>query len=169
MSCLISEGLNQKLCTTSIGGIKKVYIANTEDVESYTDTVLNDGIINAVVMVSGELFYEFEIDKSSSNATCVQAGANNKYFTHTVDFFVSADYDKAAIAANFLRLGKFVVIVEMLDGTKILYGSTADGLSSTVVELNTGTASDDKSALHVTLSGDQLIVAQKFMGTVPIV
>jgi len=167
MSCLISEGLNQRVCKTSLGGIGKLYITNKSDIAGFTDTTLDDGIINDIIfnvpLTDG--FYEFQIDKNSSNATCVQAGSNNKYFAHTVDFFVTGEYAEMAKVNHYLRLGEFVAIVEMLDGTKILYGKS-NGLMSTVTELNTGTASDDKSALHITLAGDQIVVAEKYVGPV---
>ena len=51
MACLITGGIT-KDCDYLLGGLNKIWLFNRDEIDSYTDTVPGDAIIDAIVMVA---------------------------------------------------------------------------------------------------------------------
>lgn len=164
MACLIENDLLNSDCAYSIGGLSKIYVANKEDVASYTQG--SNGAITAITMESGKTFFTYDISKNTSNSnSTLTLGTGTKYILQSVDFFVTGDMIELTSAANVLGLGKFVIITEKRDGTKQIFGRL-NGLEATVGEMPSGVAEGDSSALHFTFNSAELEFAPVFTGTV---
>jgi len=59
----LSAGI-AKSCDTNTGGILKLYIADFENVSSYTEV---SGEITAITMAGGSKFYEFQFNRNTSS------------------------------------------------------------------------------------------------------
>lgn len=167
--CLLNAPINSNECSFSIGGLSKIYIANYDDVISYTDSDL-DGIIDTITMgTSGTArFYEFDISKNTSSANSVlTVNGGNKYILQTVDFFINKDDAESIDIAEVLSLGNFVVITKNRKGKYKIYGNL-DGLEATAGDVNSGVAEGDTSTIHMTLSGPSENYFLTFDGVIPV-
>lgn len=168
MGCKINKGLNKADCQFLIGGVKNIYLANFEDITSFTDNN-SDNILDTVTMsTSGLVFYKFETAKNTSSYTTVlQVNGGVKNVLHTVDLFVPNNSQESRDLLELLSLGTFVAIVEDRMGKKIVLGKL-NGLEATVGDFNSGVAETDQSSLHVTLAGTEMDYGVEFDGVIPV-
>ena len=160
MPCLITAGLT-KDCDYLLGGLKTLYLANTSDVDSYTDTVPNDGEINAIVMVATKVFftYEFENNTASFTNELVVSGGQ-KYVAQTVNFSLSKKDAELIADLKNLSLANIVAIAVDRTGKRFILGRI-NGLEATVQTLNSGVAEGDFGGLTVTLAGSETEYSQE--------
>lgn len=137
-------------CSTNMGGIKAVYIANAADVTSVTVT---SGVVTAITMASSKKFYKYEFAIGTSSLTSnwqVSAENGTKYVeTDLAMVFNKADSTKR-LEIVALAQAEMNVIVEDNNGTMWYLG-----IDEPVVlnggDLQTGTARGDRNGLTVSL------------------
>lgn len=159
MACLITAGI-AKDCDFLVGGLKDLYIANLEDVASYTDTTPDDGIINTIVMVATKVFFTFEFDNNTASFNNELTVSNGqKYVTQTVTFQAASKEPEVIAELKNLALGTFVAIAVDRTGKRFILGRT-NGLEATVQTLGSGAADGDFGGLAVTLSAVDIEYSQ---------
>lgn len=166
--CKLDSGIDDNVCQFLIGGLKNIYLANYEDVVGATDSDMDNILDTVQFSTSGEGFYKFKIVKNTSSFTQVLTiNGANKYVVPTLTFVVAKNDQASFDIAEILALGTFLAIAEKRDGSKVLLG-LLNGLEASALEINSGTAEGDSSAISVTLSGSELGFAKEFKGVVPL-
>lgn len=110
MACSQNISGIQNDCSKSVGGLKKVYIANYDDVASFT---IGDGMITAITMATGKTFKAFEFRRNTASMTStlnVDATNGNTVSTDVALSFLKQETSKR-LAVSALALGELAMIV----------------------------------------------------------
>jgi len=137
-------------CSSNMGGIKKVYIANAADVTSVT---LTSNVVTAITMASTKKFYEYAFALGTSSLTSnwqVNAENGTKFVeSDLLMVFNKADSTKR-LEIMALAQAEMVVVVEDNNGTQWYLGYFEPVLLNGG-DLQTGTARGDRNGITVTL------------------
>lgn len=164
-NCKIDTGLTSEDCEFIFGGIESVYLANKSQVVAFVQGTSKYEITD-ITMGSAGLFYKFPVAEETSSFTdALTVSGASRYVLQTIDFFTPATSITAREVAEDLALSSLVAIVEKKTGELIVFGYTV-GLKATVVELNSGVALGDNTALHVTLTAPSLGFGKVFTGDI---
>lgn len=137
-------------CSSNMGGIKRVMIANKDDVTAMT---ISSDIITAITMASSKKFYEFYFRQNTSSMTSTWQ-VNNENGTTYVQTLLAMVFNRmdttkrASIMA--LALAEVVAIVEDNNGTFWFLGYD-EPLVLNAGDGPTGTARTDRNGYSITL------------------
>lgn len=150
MSCSQVLSAIPKDCESNLGGIKRVLLANFDDV---TAVAVTDNIITAITMTASKKFLEYNFRPNtgsiSSNYQVSDTGASNYVQTDLVMAFNRMETAKrAAIVA--LAQADLVAIVEDMNGKYWYLGKDTPLRLSAGAALS-GTARADRNGYDVTL------------------
>jgi hypothetical protein len=138
-------------CTTALGGIKTVYIANYGDVQSVA--VDGEGEISTIEMVSGAKFKPYQFRKQTGSMTStlnVDEAAGVNYVSTELSLVFTKMETAKRVEMSALALGQLAVIVK--DSNNIYwYLGYDDYVSATAGGANTGTAKGDQNGYTLTL------------------
>lgn len=150
MACLQTLSGILKDCTPNIGGIKRVLLANHEDVSAVT---LTEEQISAITMANSATFkqYHFKPGTGSMTSNLNKSVENGTSFwvTDLVLSFTKQETTKR-IEINALAVGELVAIVEDMNG-KYWYLGYDEPVMATASDAPTGTARADKNGYNITL------------------
>lgn len=150
MSCSQVLSAIPKDCESNIGGIKRVLLANADDVAAKT---LTDEIITAITMASGKSFLEFNFRPNTGSLTSEyqvsDTGASNFVQSTLVMAFNRMETAKR-VAVVALAQADLVAIVEDMNG-KYWYLGYDDPVRLSAGAAPTGTARSDRNGYDVTL------------------
>lgn len=140
-------------CETSMGGIKKVFIADWNNVTGVEE---QEGMITAITMDSGKYFnpYEFRKQTGSMNSTLTAdetAGVN--YVTTELSLVFTKMETAKRIEMSALSKGQLAVIVLDCNGKYWFLGKD-DYVSSSIGGASTGTNKGDQNAYTLTLKDE---------------
>lgn len=144
------NGINAK-CDTSAGGIKRVLIAQKDDVANISvDTTT--GIIDEISMVSGKYFVQWLFRKNTGNYT-TSLTSDVAIGTQAVTTDLNLQFTKAE-AVKRLEIqsainASAVIIIEDMYGQYILLGKDND-VTVTAVNQQSGTAVTDLNGYTLT-------------------
>ena len=143
MSCTQTLNGIARDCQSSIGGVKRVLLANRDDVSAVTKT---DGIVTAISMATGATFKEYYLRRLSGSLTSayqVNENGSNYVLSKLVMSFSRLEASK--------RLEVTVIAQADLDG-KFWYIGEDDPLGlADGTDANTGTKRTDFNGYNVTL------------------
>lgn len=149
--CSINQNLTKSdFCGYSLKQIVTIYLANYADV---TVTLDEDGY---TVKTATGTWYKVEPakDSASYNDDLVVGGNGSKYRTHTMTFSFNGAYDaKLAEVLDGLSLGKFVAVLQLTDGSRVMLGRTV-GLEATSASSLSEAAADGQNGITVTLEAN---------------
>lgn len=142
-------------CNTSVGGIKRIYVANWSDVAEVTEA---DGVITGITMATGTSgdtkFKEYAFRKQTGSMTST-LNVNEQNGTHFVQTDISLVFTRMEtskrIELSALSLGQLMVIVEDANGIYWLVGKE-QYVSASAGGAQTGQAATDQNAFTLTLS-----------------
>lgn len=152
----INGGLT-KGCDNNIGGIKKIYVSELENVDEFTRTSPSE-IISAITMLPGKQFFEYEFNKNTSNFTEVTSSdqaIGSEVCTQTVTLVLNRREQTKKDA--LLLLGKFkdlCIIVKDANDKYWLLGEN-NGLNLTEKNSETGTLKTDRNGYTLTFVGEE--------------
>lgn len=152
MSCLITTGF-QKDCRDSVGGIRTVYLANLDEIQSVTES---SGSITAITMATGSNFHEFELRRQTSNFTETYNGSEeNGTLFHEQEITIMLTRLEAAKRNEIYLMGKgdIVLVAEDNNGNQLLFGKE-NGLTLSG-NAQSGTAFGDMSGYELTFTGQE--------------
>lgn len=139
-----------KDCSPSLGGIKRVLLANYDDVSGVT---LADEIITTITMANSAKFksFLFKPNTGSMTSTLNKSIENGTIFWAT-DLVLSFSKQETSkrIEINALAIGELVAIVEDMNG-KFWYLGKDEPVMATAGDAPTGTARADKNGYSITL------------------
>jgi len=160
MACnIISKGIKRS-CRDNIGGLRRVYIANADDIKLITiDNASVIGFdVNEIDDLSGgtttKVFYQFTPIQDSSNAdgnvnSSVENGVTA--FEHVVNLTFGKMSKELNTIFYELSTGDFVVIAEDKLGNHFLYGTKDDPIFNQGGGTATGTGMTDLNGVKLEL------------------
>lgn len=139
-------------CSTAVGGIVEVYIAEASDVSALTYDSSNN-VITAITMTSGEKFHKYTFRPQSSDFTSefssdIANGAAS--WTSTLNMVFARAEASKRLDILALTTDDCVAIVKDKNGNYIYMGDE-DVVVATAGTHETGTASTDRNAYTVSL------------------
>lgn len=140
-------------CATSLGGIKRVYIANYGDVNSLEESA---DMITGITMNETAKFKEYNFRKQTGSMTStltVDETAGINYVSTEVNLVFTKMETAKRIELAALAIGQLAVIVEDSNG-KFWYLGEDDYVSASAGGANTGTAKGDQNAYTLTLKDE---------------
>lgn len=140
-------------CSSSIGGIKRVWLARYADV---TDVTVTDNEISAITLASGAKWYEYQFRKNTGSLTStlnVDDTNGNNYITSELSLVFSRMETVKRLEMSALAVGAVVAVVEDSNGN-VWYLGKDDYVSASAGTGETGTAKEDRNAYTITLSTD---------------
>ena len=162
MACALTAGYTLA-CKDSVGGLKKVYIDNFEDVDYGTETA---GVISTAT--GGFFEYELPMNTAQFTETVTSSIENGTTFYQTELSIVLPKL--TATMRNQLKLlaqAKLAVIAEDRNGAKWVMG-LENGCYLTTGTSATGTAMGDLNGMTLTFTSMEKSPVVEFSGTVPL-
>lgn len=150
MSCSQTISGIARDCAPSMGGIKRAWIANYDDVTGVTVT---DGKVSALTMASGKVFKEFTFRKNTGNfaSTLNKDVANGSEYVSTDIMFIFSKMETTKrVEMSALSKGELAVIVEDMNGVLWYFGKD-EPVVSTTGDGQTGTQRADRNGYSITL------------------
>ncbi len=148
--CITLAGI-VKDCATSIGGIKKAYIACSNDV---TGVTITDDMVSAITASTGA-FKEYQFKKETGNfiTTATVSDSGSVFYSTDIvlQFLKQETAKRIEIAA--LAVGDLVVIIQDNNNKYWLFGSDENPVSLSAGTAETGTAWGDFNGYNITLQG----------------
>lgn len=141
-------------CAANVGGIKAVYMANFEDVDTVTVT---SNVVSAITMVASKKFYAYYFNPQTSNfVTNAQANRENgTLFFETVLSLVFPKQDAAKrLEVNALAQAGLMAIVQDNNDNYWLLGKD-EPLLMTTGTAETGTARADRNGYALEFTDGQ--------------
>lgn len=143
-------------CTNSMGGIKRVYIANYGDVESVT--VGADGEITAIAMNGSAKFKTYQFRKQTGSLTStlnVDETTGLNYVSSELSLVFTKQETSKRLEIAALSIGQLAVIVEDCNGL-FQYLGKDDYVSASAGGSTSGTSKGDQNAYNLTLKDESI-------------
>jgi hypothetical protein len=145
-----------KSCDNSVGGIKRMFIANFDNV---TGTTVSNGEVTVIGMSSGTKFYEFAFNKNTSNAEetiAVDFAAGNSLVTQTVNLILTRrdKLKREAIVKLASGQQRLAIIFQDSNGLYWFQGLT-DGTYLTGLAGGTGVNKTDRNSYDLTFTAEE--------------
>lgn len=157
MSCLLSAGVTRS-CGFQFGGLKKVYLANYEEVSAVTHQA--DGEITGITMTStGATWYAFEYEPNTAQKLEeLQAGAVSRFVNQTLNMKLANVTQAKKEVLEDLANATLAVVLQTQDDLYWYFGepTKSAGLRATVLSIDSGTAQADDASVTITLVGGNL-------------
>lgn len=138
-------------CDQSLGGIKRILIANKEDIDG-APTVDTNGVITAITMATGTHFYEWKFRRNTGSYTStteVDPAIGNSFVTTEVNLqFSKAEAQKRLAIQNAIN-AQAVIIIEAQNGEKLYLGFDNEVIITNAV-MQSGTANTDLDGFTLT-------------------
>lgn len=147
-------------CCPNIGGIKTVFLAKYDDIDSVTkvaDTeATNGGYVTAITLKSGAKWYEYQFRKNTGSMTStlnVNDDTGNTYITTEISLVFGRMDTVKRIEMTALTVTPVVAVV--IDSNDIAwYVGYDDYASASAGTGETGTAKEDRNAYTLTLTSE---------------
>ena len=157
MSCLLSNGVTRS-CGFQFGGLKKVYLANFEEVSAVTHGTT--GLITGVTMTStGATWYEFQYEPNTAQKLEeLQAGAVSRFVNQTLNLKLANVTQEKKEVLEDLANATMAAIIQTQDDLYWYFAepTKSAGLRATVLSIDSGTATADDAAVTITLIGGSI-------------
>jgi len=151
MACNLTQDIELG-CRDSVGGIKRVYIAQLEHKNTLT---VSSGTVSTFTLIEGNQFWIYDFRKQTGNAVETGTGSTENgsvFYSQTVTFPI--DKMQASLREELALLIQNRVMIIVLDrnGKYHLFGKD-NGLDLNTLEANTGTAMGDRNGYTLTFNG----------------
>lgn len=150
MSCTQTIAGIARDCSPSMGGIKRAWIANYDDVASVTVTTNK---ITAITMQSSKTFKEFAFRKGTSSFTStlnVDPANGVSYVSTEINLVFSKMETVKRVEVAALAVGELAMIVEDMNGILWYFGQEEPVVAS-AGDGQSGVARTDRNGYSITL------------------
>lgn len=134
--CVLDKDiLSSATCGYSYNGVSRIYLANFEDV---TEVTVTEGSVANITMAASKEFYEVQPAKESATYSdnVIYGERGGKIRQHVLGFALPGVPDADTLDA--LALGKYIAVVQLLDGNYYMLGHVM-GMESSVENVTQGT------------------------------
>ena len=166
MACALTQSYTLD-CKDSIGGLKAVWFAAIEDIDTWTGA---SGTYTAVTMDAGKYFWKYDLVKESSNfAEAVNTNVQNGtvFYAQTLEIILNKLQVNTRNEILLLAKNRLVALVQDNNGKTWVLGEV-NGLDLTGGGSATGTAFGDRNGYTLTFTGNEKELAALFTGTPPV-
>ena len=152
MSCISFSGGISKDCENNIGGLKKLYITDFDNIYAYSQS---GGTVSSISMTGSTVFYEFSFNRNSATFTedlvkSVEAGS--ALFEQTVTVTIPRRDVAKRNTLSLLTQRDLAVVIEDSNGL-YWYPGAEEGMYLSESTSTSGTAKADGSNYVLTLKG----------------
>lgn len=136
-------------CRSSLGGIKKIYVTEFQNITSVTSS---SGTITAIGRVSGKKFWVYELEKENaeiSEVANVSVENGTVFYETTLSFTLKKMSAQKRNNLALLAQNRLAIIEEDNNGVHWLMGETR-GADMTVGEAKSGKAFGDLNGYNLT-------------------
>lgn len=157
MSCNVTlTGIGYS-CEPNLSGVKAVYIADWNDVSSYT---VSNNNITAITMASGKKFYEYVFQKNTAGLTSTMTkneSAGYKFYTNELTGNINKLDTTKHIEIDELMSGQLAAIVNDKNGMYWYLGADqyATGTAATA---QTGASGEDGNFYNITITDESRVL-----------
>jgi len=167
--CSALNGAIAKSCDTNTGGIRKMYIADFDNVTGIT-TSGTPAKISAITMAAGTKFYEFEFNRNTSSyeeAVTVNLENGSTFFNQTVRLELARRESAKRDAIEKLVAGQKQLMVIVLDSNGLywLFGQV-EGAYATEITGGSGVAKTDKNGYSISMTAEEPAQAYEVDSTI---
>ena len=155
MPCLQTLSGLARDCSSNMGGILEVLIANADDV---TGVTLSEGIISTVSMATSAKFKRYTFAKNTGSLTStytLDPASGDKYVTSELLLQFNRMETQKRVEITALALGDLVCIVKDANG-KYWYLGKDEPVNASASDGQTGTARADANRYTITLQDESL-------------
>ena len=166
MACALTQSYTLD-CKDSIGGLKAVWFAAIEDIDTWTGSA---GTYTAVTMDAGKYFWKYDLVKESSNfAEGVNTNVQNGtvFYAQTLEIILNKLQVNTRNEILLLAKNRLVALVQDNNDTIWVLGFD-NGLDITGGGSGSGTAFGDRNGYTLTFTGNEKELAALFTGTPPV-
>jgi len=120
---LLAAGTTQSCTSANSGGIKRIYLANADDVSAFTYA---SNVATVIAMAMSKVFYEFEFEQDTAewreSGELVNGSAK---YTEELEFYIrlNNDTNRTILDALSNNCG-YIAVVEDSNGTHWLLGAS---------------------------------------------
>lgn len=146
-------------CSSSIGGIRAIYLANRGDIDTMViDTTNGLWQVASIEMIAGG-FHKYEVRKNSPSSMSWSKGGDDSAGTMVITTSIQGTFaqmtpDKMAELDAIFK-GQFIAIVEDRNGNFWVPITTLDDyMAASAGEGTTGSTATDANQLSFTLTGE---------------
>lgn len=146
-----------KGCENNIGGIKKIYITEHENVDEFTRASPSE-TVSTITMLPGKLYYEFEFNKNTSSfteVTSMDQSIGSEVCTQTVTLILNRREQTKRDALLYLGKFKDLSIIVKDSNEKYWLLGEVNGLNLTEKNSETGTVKTDRNGYTLTFIGEE--------------
>jgi hypothetical protein len=166
MACALTQSYTLD-CKDSIGGLKAVWFAAIEDIDTWTGSA---GTYTAVTMEAAKYFWKYDLVKESSNfAEAVNTNVQNGtvFYAQTLEIILNKLQVNTRNEILLLAKNRLVALVQD-NNDKIWVLGFDNGLDITGGGSGSGTAFGDRNGYTLTFTGNEKELAALFTGTPPV-
>lgn len=166
MPCALTQNYTLD-CKDSIGGLKEVYFAAVEDIDTWTGSA---GTYTAVTMDMGKFFWKYDLVKESANfAEAINTNVQNGtvFYAQTLEIILNKLQVNTRNEILLLAKNRLVAIVKDNNDQSWVLGEL-NGLDITGGGSGSGTAFGDRNGYTLTFTGNEKELAALFTGTPPL-
>lgn len=156
--CNALTGAIAKSCSTNTGGIRKMFIADFENVSTITSSG-SPAKISAITMSGATKFYEFEFNRNTSSfeeAVTVNLENGTTFFNQTVRLELARRESAKRDAIEKLVAGQKQLMIIVLDSNGLywLFGQV-EGAYATEITGGSGVAKTDKNGYSIAMTAEE--------------
>jgi hypothetical protein len=166
MACALTQSYTLD-CKDSIGGLKAVWFAAIEDIDTWTGSA---GTYTDVTMEAAKYFWKYDLVKESSNfAEAVNTNVQNGtvFYAQTLEIILNKLQVNTRNEILLLAKNRLVALVQD-NNDKIWVLGFGNGLDITGGGSGSGTAFGDRNGYTLTFTGNEKELAALFTGTPPV-
>lgn len=164
MACALTQGFNLD-CREGVGGLKEVYIIETDNISAVTET---SGVVTAITKATGKRFWKYKLVRETSNTTENITGSEQNgtlFYAQQVQIIINRR--QASVRNEIMLLAKnrltIVAVENQLDPTTgnnraWLFGKR-DGLLLNSGASESGTAWADRNGYTLPFAGNEIELA----------
>lgn len=144
-------------CEPNLSGIKAVYIADYNDVSTYTQS---NGNITAITMQSGKKFYEYVFNKNTAGLTSTMTKDETngyQYYTNELTGNINHLDTTKHVEVNELMSGRLACIVNDKNGMFWFLGQD-NFATGTAMTAQTGDTPDAGNYYNITITDESKVL-----------
>lgn len=163
MPCALTQGYLLD-CRLNFGGVKEVYVTETDNIASYTEAA---GVVTVITKVATKVFRKYALvahTGESDDAFVSNLETGTQMSKQSVKFPINKMTTAVRNELLLLAQNRLVFVVVDLNGTNWIYGKDF-GLTLASASGKTGKALGDRNGYELAFEGDEKALCQEYSGT----
>lgn len=160
MSCLCTTNITavQRECGNDlVSGVRKLWVIQDCDVSAVAENA--NGEVTGLTTVSGATMTSIQVKKATASYTSTHSKGDNGVPLYTTEINFQMPKFSSANRLTYMSLTQadFLVMIELLNGVKLLVGDMKYKCTSNAGTSTSGVALGDKSGYDITISCESTV------------